>query len=235
MTLWRMDKSPSTQSPSTHWTDLSAAARGDRPSRERFVQKYQGLVRSYLTARWGGSTRRDWVEDAVQEVFLECLKPAGVLESAQGRALEGFRRYLYGAVRHVALRFERRNGRDHAIVGRDFSEEAADEARLSRLFDREWAVGLMREAAFRMAEKAAGAEDERAQRRVELLRLRFARDLPIREIARLWNVEAEAVHREYARARRDFRAALMEVAAEYQPGEPKEVEAVCQEMLSLLA
>jgi hypothetical protein len=38
-------------------------------------------------------------------------------------------------------------------------------------------------------------------RRVELLTLRFHEAMPIREIARLWGVDAASLHHEYAQAR----------------------------------
>jgi RNA polymerase sigma-70 factor (ECF subfamily) len=64
--------------------------------------------------------------------------------------------------------------------------------------------------------RAAGAD---AARRVELLKLRFGEEMPIRDIARLWNADAARLHHEYATAREEFRAALRDVVAEHQPGD----------------
>jgi len=65
-----------------------------------------------------------------------------------------------------------------------------------------------------------------------LLRLRFEEGLPIRAIAQRWDIPAAELHHAYARARQEFRAALLEVVAFHHPGSPVEVE---QEAASLLA
>jgi RNA polymerase sigma-70 factor (ECF subfamily) len=74
-----------------------------------------------------------------------------------------------------------------------------------------------------------------AARRVELLRLRFEEDMPIRDIARAWDADPAAVHKEYARARREFQDALREVVAFHAPGSDEEIEEECKELLALLA
>jgi hypothetical protein len=70
-----------------------------------------------------------------------------------------------------------------------------------------------------------------AVQRVELLRLRFEENLPIRTIAERWGVAAAERHHAYALGRQEFRAALLEVVAFHHPGSPAEVE---QEAASLL-
>jgi RNA polymerase sigma-70 factor (ECF subfamily) len=70
-------------------------------------------------------------------------------------------------------------------------------------------------------------------RRVELLRLRFEDDQPIRDIAARWGLEAAHVHHEYARARREFREVLVEIVAEQDPRSAPEEE--CARLLGLLA
>ena len=109
----------------------------------------------------------------------------------------------------------------------------ADDTRLSRAFDRAWARALMAEAAARHAEDAERA-GEAAVGRVELLRLRFHDGLPVREIARRRGCHPDVVHRDYARARQEFRAALAAVVAFHHPGTPAEVERTCTELLDLL-
>jgi len=101
-------------------------------------------------------------------------------------------------------------------------EIEADEAGRSRLFHRTWARAIMAEAAELRSTKAheLGAE---AVQRVELLRLRFEENRPIREIARLWNVDPAKLHHAYALARQEFKAALLEVVAFHQPGSKLEV------------
>ena len=66
--------------------------------------------------------------------------------------------------------------------------------------------------------RAAQLAGAAAAHRVELLRLRFHDGLPIREIARRWNCNADAVHRDYARTREEFKAALSEVVSYHYPG-----------------
>src|SRR5262249_7504100 len=99
----------------------------------------------------------------------------------------------------------------------------ADDASQSRLFDRTWARAIMEEAARLQRERAAEGGPE-AVRRVELLRLRFEENLPIRAIAELWKVDPAKLHHAYALAREEFRAALLEVVAFHQPGSPAELE-----------
>jgi hypothetical protein len=72
--------------------------------------------------------------------------------------------------------------------------------------------------------------EEAARGRVELLRLRFQDSLPIREIAQRWSMDAAALHYEYARARQEFKAALMEVAAFHHPG-AADIEQACADLL----
>ena len=69
---------------------------------------------------------------------------------------------------------------------------------------------------------------------MELLRLRIYEGLPIREIARHWEEDATALHREYARARREFHKALSEVVAFHHPGSGEDVERECSHLLGLL-
>jgi RNA polymerase sigma-70 factor (ECF subfamily) len=201
---------------------IRGAAAGDAQQRQMFAQRYAEPIATYLRARWRSSPMLQEVDDAVQEVFVECCRDGGALEraSASKTSSGGFRGYLYGVARNIALRFEQRRGRlrerqpPEGLITHGLIE---DEERLSRTFDRAWAAGIMREAAQRHAETAAGA-GEAAQRRVDLLRLRFGEGLPIRDIAARWDVPAESLHREYARAREEFREALRDVIAFHAPG-----------------
>jgi len=192
------------------------------------------VVRGYLAARWRkGPLRRD-LDDAVQEVFVECFKQGGILSHAQRDRPGGFRAFLYGVVRNVARRLEARRSRDQqAADDVDLDELPADEESQARLFDRAWARSLLREAAQRQEEHArrAGAA---ALHRVELLRLRFHDGLPIRTIAARWQIEAATLHHEYAKARQDFKTALAEVVAFQHPGTPAEIERECANLLLLL-
>ena len=126
----------------------------------------------------------------------------------------------------MARRFESRPVRAAAPL----PEVPANEEGLSRLFERTWAQAIMAEAAQLQRRRAAERGPEAVQR-VELLRLRFADNLPIRTIAERWGVAAAGLHRAYAIARQEFKAALLEVVAFHHPGSPAEVE---QEAASLL-
>jgi RNA polymerase sigma-70 factor (ECF subfamily) len=225
------------QADSTCWTVLRGAAAGDDEARAEFAGRYAPLVRAYLAARWRATPLIQDLDDAVQDVFVECLRQGGMLQRADPGRPGGFRAFLYGLVRNVALRVEqdgaRRRARQLGGGGTAVDAESAEES-LSRLFDRAWARSIMREAAARQAERAA-REGEAASRRVELLRLRFHEGLPIRAIAELWSVDAAALHHEYARARREFKTALLEVMAFYHPGSPAEAERECAELLEHLA
>jgi RNA polymerase sigma factor (sigma-70 family) len=219
---------------STCWTVIEAAAAGSAAAREQFARCYAPVVRAYLAARWQSSPCLGDLDDAVQEVFLECFKRGGVLDRVEhGR---GFRPFLYGAVRNVALRVETERGRrrERQPPGESDLEAipAADES-LSRAFDRAWAKALLREAG-RVQEQRARADGPAACRRVELLRLRFHDGLPIRDIAARWQTDAAVLHHEYARARQEFRAALAAVVAFHCPGPPAEVEQQCASLLALL-
>jgi len=211
---------------STCWTVIRAAAAGNRADREEVAHRYLSVVRAYLAARWRGSALRPDLDDAVQEVFLECFRAGGALEAAGAGRVPSFRAFLYGVVRNVARRFESRPVR----AAGPLPEIEANEESLSRLFERAWARAIMAEAA-QLQQRRAGERGPEAVRRVDLLRLRFEENLPIRTIAQRWGVPAAGLHHDYALARQEFRAALLEVVAFHSPGSPVEVE---QEAASLL-
>jgi RNA polymerase sigma-70 factor (ECF subfamily) len=211
---------------STCWTVIRAAAAGSPADREELARRYLGVVRAYLAARWRGSPLRPELDDAVQEVFVECFRQGGALEAAGAGRVPSFRPFLYGVVRNVARRFECRPVR----AAGPLPEIAANEESQSRLFERTWAQAIMAEAA-QLQSKRAGERGPEAVQRVELLRLRFEEGLPIRAIAERWGIPAARLHHAYALARQEFRTALLEVVAFHCPGSPAEVE---QEAASLL-
>jgi RNA polymerase sigma-70 factor (ECF subfamily) len=215
-----------TPADATCWTLIRDAARGDPAARERFARVYLPAVRAYLAARWRTGTRE--VDDAAQDVFVECFKANGVLAKADAERPGGFRAFLFGAVRNVALR--REAGRRPA--GRLPADLPADDPTLSRAFDRTWARSLLKEAARVQAEAAASAA---ARKRVELLRLRFSDGLPVKDIATRWAADSAWVHHEYATARDEFRQALRTVVAFHHPGGTEaEVDAACGELLAIV-
>jgi RNA polymerase sigma factor (sigma-70 family) len=220
---------------STRWTIIRAAASGSIPDRDEFARRYASVIRAYLAARWRGRPLVNEIDDAAQDVFVECFRKDGPLRRADPDAPGGFRAYLWGIVRNVARMVEKRCQcqRERAAGSEfDFATVEADDAPLADAFDRAWAASLLRQAGERQARKAEG--DPRATTRVELLRLRFVLDKPIREIAKLWGTDAAHVHEEYRKARREFLAALREVVGEHQGGPPDEVDAQCARLLDHL-
>jgi RNA polymerase sigma factor (sigma-70 family) len=222
------------QGESTCWMVIEAAAAGCAAERAAFAERYQPAIRAYLTARWRNTRYLQVLDDAVQEVFVACFQPDGLLARAERDRPSGFRAFLYGVVRNVARRLEARYGRDQqAADDVDLDQFPADEESQARMFDRAWARSLLREAAQRQEEHArrAGAA---SLRRVELLRLRFHEGLPIRAIAARWQIDAATLHHEYAKARQEFKAALASVVAFHHPGTPADIERECANLLSLL-
>jgi RNA polymerase sigma-70 factor (ECF subfamily) len=220
----------------TCWTLIESAAAGDRGARETFAERYLPLVRAYLEARWRTRLSPSELEDAVQDVFVECLKSEGVLEHNRDRRGRGFRAYLVGAVRYVALRIEARRARNLGGGPRPAVELEllpADEASCSRAFDRSWAAAIMREAAAHQQQRAR-ARGPDALRRVELLRRIFQEGSRIADLAHEWGVAAAELHHEYALARREFSASLREIVAFHAPGSAAAVERECAELIEML-
>jgi RNA polymerase sigma-70 factor (ECF subfamily) len=218
----------------TCWTLVHGAARGVEKDVDTFVGLYAPVVRSYLVERWRSATHRADLEDAMQEVFMECFKEGGVLDRVGAESLGSFRAFLLGVVRNVSRRFETRHGRKKEIqppTEFDPDEVTADEERLSIVFDRSWARALLREAGIRQVERARILGED-AEKRVELLRLRFQEGKTLREIAHDWNVEHLKLRRQNARALKEFEDALREVIAFHYPKAPAEAE---KEMAAILA
>jgi RNA polymerase sigma factor (sigma-70 family) len=214
---------------------IRGAAEGRTPDGEAFARRYEPIIRAYLGARWQHTSLEGEVDDAVQGVFVDCFRENGVLDRADSQIVGGFRGFLYGVVRNVARRAERSRGRRRerqAGSGIDIEEIEAREEPLSKVFDRVWARTLLREAAELMSTRAREAGDG-AARRVELLRLRFVDDMPIREIAERWDEEPERVHYHYKRAREEFKAALREAVRLHDPEGP--VEAECARLLEYVS
>lgn len=206
----------------TAWTVIRGAAAGRPEARSRFVRSYAPVIRAYLRARWRGSPLHQEVDDAVQEVFLDCLKEGGVLESAD--PAREFRPFLYAVVRNVARHVETRRARNREQT-LPSGVEPAHEDELSRVFDRAWALAVVQAALARVSDP----------RHVELLRLRFHEDLPIREIAKRWEEEPARVHREYAKARRAYEQALIDTVLFHQPGHRERAREEARRLLGLLS
>jgi RNA polymerase sigma factor (sigma-70 family) len=219
---------------STRWTAIRAAASGDAAARDEFARRYETVIRGYLESRWRGRPLAQSVDDAVQEVFVDCLRDDGALGRADSQAPGGFRAFLYGVARNVARRHEER--RRAGASPPDFDPDAIEgrEPTASRVFEKAWASALLAQAREEQARRAAAAGGD-AVRRVELLRLRFEEGLPVRDIAARWAEDPAHVHHEYARARREFQEALREVVASHLDApRPAAVEEECARLLHSL-
>jgi DNA-directed RNA polymerase specialized sigma24 family protein len=218
----------------TCWTVVRAASRGDAEARASFSRTYAATIRGFLAARWKGRLLAAETNDATQEVFVECLKPGGVLESADAQCGD-FRGLLFGVTRNVARRFEER-----ALAGRQLRPEdsawlqniASDDPGQATLFDRSWAQALMRISKRRHRELAL-ADGQAGERRLEILERRFRGDEAIREIAATWGVPAQEVHNAYRKARTEFYACLREVVAYHAPT-GADLDAECRRVLAQL-
>ena len=69
---------------------IDAAASGMSGEREAFARCYEPVVRAYLTDRWRNSPLLNEVDDALQEVFLECFKQDGVKAMRRPRPSQAF-------------------------------------------------------------------------------------------------------------------------------------------------
>lgn len=215
------------------WSLVARAANGDGAAREAFGRAYLPVVRRLLRARWRGTPLASEVEDAVQETFVECLRDNGALGRADA-ARGDLGALMFGVARNVAARFEERAVRRQPLAcGSVIDDVAAREPSLSAVFDREWAKTLMRLAGDRMR-TASDRRGPGARLRVELLRLRFAEGLPIRDIAAQWEMDADAVHRAYAKAREEFRACLRAVVAEHAVRTGADLDREVERLLELL-
>jgi RNA polymerase sigma factor (sigma-70 family) len=218
----------------TCWTLIRAAAAGQSVPRDEFSRRYLPVARAYLAARWKNSPMLGEIDDAVQEVFLACFRQGGALARVGPKPGSGFRSFLFGVVRNVALHMERTHARRHRRQdGRLPTEVPGEAPAWSRIYDQAYARAIMREAADLMAARAKGAGDG-AARRVDLLRVRFHDGMPIRDIARLWQADPDELHREYATARREFKVALREVVGLAERCAPEQLAQECDRLLDLL-
>ena len=226
--------SPVRHESETCWTVLRAASKGDAAARSTFSRSYVATIRDYLEARWRGRRLAAEVEDATQEVFIECLKPGGVLERADERRGD-FRAVLFGVTRNVARRFEERaieRGRVRPEDSAWLEEISSDEAGQATLFDRGWARSLVRQAK-ELHRGRAYADGTFGRRRIELLERRFGDQEALRQIASRWGLSSQDVHLDYRRARSEFYRCLREVVAAHAPV-GADLDAECRRLIDLL-
>lgn len=216
---------------------LHEAAAGRGEAEETFVRRYYPVVRAYLGARWRTEPMRNEVDDAAQEVFVECLRQGGALDRVAQLQRRDFRAFLFGLVRNVARMAERRQSRRREVdvpKGDAIERREADSGTLSAVFDRAWARAIIREALEHQRDMAADKGQESIER-VELLRMRFYEGLPVREIAERRGVPAERLHREVSKGKAEFEAALRDVLSLHVGDGPRlQLEKQCEALLELL-
>jgi RNA polymerase sigma-70 factor (ECF subfamily) len=195
---------------------ILGAADGMPLHREEFARRYESVIRAYLAARWRASPRRSDVDDAVQEVFVECFRDHGALARVEPGRSGGFRAFLRGVVRNVARRVEERHARRRERRAPHDFDVASDDESLGEVFDRAWARALVRQAFALQMERARSQGDPEA-RRAELLRLRFVEGKTLGEIAADTDRDAGKLRYESARALKEFEAALLEVVRRHHP------------------
>jgi RNA polymerase sigma-70 factor (ECF subfamily) len=221
----------------TCWTVVRAAATGQAQASRTFAETYLGIVRAFLVQRWRSSPALPLVDDAVQEVFLDLFRSGGALARLDPARTPRFRAFLFGVVRKVALRYEERTAQSwmrRAHAPSTLATVPAPDDTMSRQFDVAWAKRIVTRAAERQRAWAQSA-GEQALRRVEILHLRFAEGLPIRDIAVRLGEAPERVHREYAKAREEFKQALRAEISLHSSGSPADLDRECQELLAVLS
>jgi RNA polymerase sigma-70 factor (ECF subfamily) len=220
----------------TSWTIIEGAAGGSADARERFAVLYAPALGAYFRSRWRDSACRTAVDEAVQEVFVDCFKPGGALDRVDRDRSGGFSAFFYGVARNIARRIEKSHAQHQtreSADGFDPDQLQSDEDSLSKVFDRAWARALVQEATLVYRDRAQ-ALGGREVVRVEILRLRFQDALPIQKIAEQLGLTPGLAHKEYARARESYRAVLEDVVrAHYASGE-EDLKERCHEILRLL-
>lgn len=211
-----------------------AAGAGESAARERFARTYHGLIRAYLAARWRLPPTSDAIDDASQEVFVQCFKQGGALLGVDPRGPARFRSYLFAIVKHVADRIERSNGvrrTPQEGAPHELDDLSAHDATLSRVFDRAWVGTVTRSAWLLMTSRLQSGDRDR----LRVLDLRFKEGLAPAAIAARLDIDVNLVYQQLRNAKRDFRSALVEVVGSYHPGATKaEIEARCVDLIDLL-
>ena len=218
----------------TSWSMILGAAAGRPVERDLFSRRYGAVIRAYLAARWRVSTDSPVVADATSDVFLDCFQEGGALSRVDPAFAGGFRAFLYGVVRNVALMAERSHARRRDTASGHAVENLADsEASLSRVFDRAWAEAVVQDARDKMGSRASRSPT--AALRFRALAMRFEQGLPPREIAAALEEPVERIYEALREARTEFKAMLMEVMAGYHPAASEaELERHCIELLAAL-
>ena len=206
------------------------AAQRLTPAQSQFCRRYETVVHGFLSQRWLGTAMAEWIPDAVQEVFLACLKPGGALERLDPELGGDVRGYLFGVSRNVARSFERRCARPAPDV---LDEPRPVTETPSVIFDREWARALTGVA---MRTLIARSSSKLQRFECVFLRKRFLEDQMPREIAaRFPGFTARKVSKLIERGRARFLEALLDTLRAEEPHASRDqLEQRCHELLELL-
>ncbi len=175
------------------------------------------------------------MSEGVQEVMIECLRPAGALERLDRGRAPDFRGFLFGVTRRTAIAIERRWRRDQKVAFRSDSSEACDRRNttLSAAFDRTWAQMICLQALALLRKRIASHPDH--ERKEKCLEGRFVHNQPPRVIAEETGIPVTVVYEILKVAKEEFRIALFEVVSQYHPGATRhELEDKCRELASHL-
>lgn len=224
--------------PGQAWQLVEAAATGDLGAQAAFSRQFEPLVHRWLWFRWRHTPFKSLIEDAAQDVFVECFRPGGALQHVdRTRCSHGVEAYLRGLVQNVALRVERIEAR-HFHHRRRAVVQAGTLPRLgsAEQLDRDLMQQRVDAALALLDSEDVRTKSGHSLR--ELLRLHFEGGQPVRAIAQLWDEKVEHVHELRRRACSRFRACLLRVwsgsSAGRSEGGAKEVE-LGREALALLA
>ena len=218
-----------TQSEQTSWCVIGRAATGDAAARDEFARRYGPFLRRVFHRRWAGTPYRVHFDDAVQDSFVQCFKPGGVIERADASRGASVRTLLYAVARNVAWRCERDHQR--AAAGHALPAEPVEVPDGLHELTRGEARGMVREALRRLCESI----DPEARGYGELLRARAYEGQSVGDLAAGDAAAAARLHREYAKAKRAFGSELAAVAAADYPVPPSELRLLLLELLSSLS
>ena len=222
----------------TCWDLIEQAASGDHVGQQEFTQLYMPLVKRYLQERWKSSRLAQEIEDAVQEVFVECIRDRGILQQVDPGRGTSFRAFLLGATRNVARRIERKAMGKHAHdqeVTSFLDGIESNEERLTQLFEKDWAQAALRGAS-QLHQDRATEKGGNALVRWQVLGYHFGEGLTAPAIAERIQADVSNVHKWLSRGRQDFAECLHHVVArQFREGTPaEEIQLECQRMLDAL-
>ncbi len=189
------------------------------------AEEYESLVRSVLCQRWKKTSLRGDVDDAVQEFFLESLKPCGALARYEERS-DSHRAYFLSVARNVARRFEERAARDARRRQAGMHATRRPDATIDQRLDRAWARAVLMRAAIRFR--------RRVSTKTYALFAAVVAGQTIAVLARDQDIPAAPLYRVLERARAEFRLALDQELRSRGDGQRRTVDAFVREVRFLL-